>query len=77
MDEISTSSTGGRATVVILPEVQAWMTDLITTRFREQNPIRDAEILDTLQYARGITLSGDSLRHRVRGMPTVKSVIGV
>jgi hypothetical protein len=59
------------------PEVQAWMTDLITTRFRERNPITYAELLDTLQYTREITLSGDSLRHIVRGMPTVKSVIGV
>jgi hypothetical protein len=52
------------------------MTDLIT-RFREQNPITYAELLDTLQYTRSITLSADFLRHRVRGMPTVKSLIGV
>jgi hypothetical protein len=59
------------------PEVQEWTSHLITARFREHNPITYAELLDTLQYTREITLSGDSLRHIVRGMPTVKSVIGI
>jgi hypothetical protein len=53
------------------------MRDLIVQRFEEHNPITYAELLDTLQYAHNVILSGDSLRHIVRGMPTVKSVIGV
>jgi hypothetical protein len=53
------------------------MTDLIATRFREQNPITYAKLLDTLQYTREITLSGDFLRYIDRGMPTVKCVIGI
>jgi hypothetical protein len=62
----------------LLPlEAQAWMRDLIVQRFEEHNPITYAELLDTLQYAHNVILSGDSLRHIVRGMPTVKSVIGV
>jgi hypothetical protein len=53
------------------------MRDLIIQRFQEQNPITYAELLDILQYTHNVLLSGDSLRHLIRGMPTVKSVIGV
>jgi hypothetical protein len=57
--------------------VQEWISDLIVARYEQQNPITSAELLDTLQYAHEIALSGDTRRHIVRGMPTVRSVIGI
>jgi hypothetical protein len=53
------------------------MSNLIMARYDQQKPITYAELLDSLQDIHGITVSGDTLRHIVRGMPTVKSVIGI
>jgi hypothetical protein len=52
------------------------MRELVQSPFRERQPITYAEILDGLEYHYQVVLSGDSLRHIVRNMASIKSVVG-
>jgi hypothetical protein len=52
------------------------MAELVTSHVRERRPLTYAELLDLLQYNHRIILSGDTLRHIVRDMPQIKSIVG-
>jgi hypothetical protein len=54
-----------------------WMLDLTRSRFESRNPITDAELLDLLQTHHDVSLSADTLRHIIRNLEGVKSVIGI
>jgi hypothetical protein len=74
----SLSSTGQLGRPPLLPEErQSLMIEFVNTRCAEQNPVTYAELLDGLEYDHGIIMSGDSLRHIVRSMTTLKSVVGI
>jgi hypothetical protein len=53
------------------------MVDLIALRCNECRPITYTELLDTLQYDHETVLSSDTLRHIVRNLPQVKSIVGI
>jgi hypothetical protein len=59
------------------PEVLTWMENLVVTRLNEHRPITYPELLDMLQYAHNIVISGNTLRHIVRRMANIKTIIGV
>jgi hypothetical protein len=62
----------------VLPEdVRNWVTEVVHVRCAEHNPVTYAELLDGLEYDHGIIMSGDSLRHIVRSMTMLKSVVGI
>jgi transposase len=61
----------------LLPEdVLHWVTDFVRERCAQHRPVTYGELLDRLQFNYEIVLSGDSLRHIVRSMPLIKSVVG-
>jgi hypothetical protein len=72
------SSTGqlGRQPL-LLEEAQSWMIEFVHTRCAEHNAVTCAELVDSLEYDHGIIMSGDSLRHIVRSMATVKYLVGI
>jgi hypothetical protein len=58
-------------------EIEQWITDLVHERFHQQKPITFAELLDTLQYQHSVVVSLDYLRHVIRRLDTVKTVVGI
>jgi hypothetical protein len=50
--------------------------DLVRSRFREQSPITYSEFLHLLQYQHGILICADILRHMIRNIASVKTIIG-
>jgi hypothetical protein len=68
-------STGRPA--LLSEEIKQWMMDLITSRFAERKPITYAEIVDLLQYQHNLIITADSLRHIIRDMEGIKSIIGI
>jgi hypothetical protein len=62
---------------ILSPEVRQWMVKLVTRRVQEDRAITYAELLDRLQSSHEIVISGDTLRHVVRNMSQIKSIIGV
>jgi hypothetical protein len=72
------SSIGQLGRPPLLPEeAQSWMSEFVHTRCAEHNPVTYAELLDGLECDHGIIMSGDSLRHIVRSMTTLKSVVRI
>jgi hypothetical protein len=53
-----------------------WLENLIRTRFEEQKPITYVEVLDSLQYDCQVVLTADTLRHIIRHMESVKTIVG-
>jgi hypothetical protein len=53
------------------------MIEFVHTRCAEHHPVRYAELLDGLEYDHGIIMSGNTLRHIVRSMTTLKSVVRI
>jgi hypothetical protein len=53
-----------------------WLDNLIRTRFKERKPITSAEVLDSLQYDRQVVLTADTLRHIIRQMESVETIVG-
>jgi hypothetical protein len=72
------SSTGELGRPQLLPEqAQSWMIEFVDTRCAEHNPVTSAERLDSLEYDHGVLMSGGSLRHIVRSMTILKSVVEI
>jgi hypothetical protein len=72
------SSTGQMGRPPLLPEeAQSLMIEHVHTRRTEHDPGTYAELLDSVEHWHGIILSDESLRHIVRSMTTVNSVIGI
>jgi hypothetical protein len=53
------------------------MIESVHTRCAEHNPVTYAELLDSLESYDWVILSGNSLRHIVRSMTTLKSVVRI
>jgi hypothetical protein len=53
------------------------MLELIRTRFDARNPVTYPKLVDLLQIHHQISISSDTLRHAIRNLDTVKSVIGI
>jgi hypothetical protein len=62
---------------ILKSDVVQWMVDLIISRVGEHHPVTYAELLDLRQYAHEVVISGETLRHIVRNMPQIKSIVGV
>jgi FAD synthase len=52
------------------------MLELIRTRFDARNPVTSIELVDLLQTHRQISISSDTVRHAIRNLETVKSLLG-
>jgi transposase len=48
---------------ILSPQIESWMQEVITARFREHRPITYTALIDMLQFSHDITISGDTLRH--------------
>jgi hypothetical protein len=59
------------------PEISAWIAGQVAERFQWNNPISYPELLDVLQYHFRIVISADTLRHRIRNIDSVKSLLGI
>jgi hypothetical protein len=60
----------------LIPEISAWIEGLVAERFQLNNPLTYAELLDVLEYHFSIVSSADTLRHRLRIIESVKSLLG-
>jgi hypothetical protein len=59
------------------PEISAWIASQVAERFQSNNLLSNPELLDALQYHFGIVISADTLRHRIRSIKSVKSLLGI
>jgi hypothetical protein len=59
------------------PEIPAWIAGQVAERFQSNDPLSYSELLDVLQYHFGIVISADTLRHRIRNIESVKSLVGI
>jgi hypothetical protein len=56
---------------------QQWMVNLIHSRFEARTSITYVELMDLLQTHHEVSICSDTLRHTIRNLDTVKSVIGI
>jgi hypothetical protein len=59
------------------PEIERWIETVVTERYEARNAVSYPELLDLLQYRHATVVSSDTLRHRIRSMPSVRSVLGI
>jgi hypothetical protein len=62
---------------ILSPDIESWIESLGRERDEAHIALSDMELLDLLQYHDSIVMSADTLRHRIRSMPSVRSVFGV
>jgi hypothetical protein len=58
-------------------DLKEWLVNLVNSRFHERKPISYSELLDLLQYDHHFAISADTLRHIVKSMDSIKTVIGI
>lgn len=54
-----------------------WMVDLTRDRFESRNPVTYPELLDLIQAHYDVSLCADTLRHIIRNLDAIKSVLGI
>jgi hypothetical protein len=59
------------------PEISAWIEGVIAERFRSNNPVTYGEPLGVFEYHFSIVMSADTLRHRLRNIESVTSLLGI
>jgi hypothetical protein len=62
---------------ILSPDVEGRIESVVRERYEAHTALSYMELLDLLQYHHSIVLSIDTLRHRVRPMPSVRSVLRV
>jgi hypothetical protein len=58
-------------------EIERWIETVVKERYEARAAISYSELLDLLQYRHATVVSSDTLRHRIRSMPSVRSVPGI
>jgi hypothetical protein len=61
---------------VLSNELKLWIADLVHSRTLQRNPITDSELLDLLESQHQVVLCADTLRHVIRNMDSVKTIVG-
>jgi hypothetical protein len=61
---------------ILSDELKRWIARLVNSRTLERNPITYAELLDLLESQHQVVLCADTLRHAIRKMDSVKTIIG-
>jgi hypothetical protein len=62
---------------ILSPDMEGWIESVVRERYEASTALSDMELLDLLQYHHYIVMSADTLRHRIRSMSSVRSVVGV
>jgi hypothetical protein len=62
---------------ILSPVIGDWIQSVVSERYETHIIISSMELLDLLQYHHSIVMSADTLRHRIRSLPSVRSILGV
>jgi hypothetical protein len=62
---------------ILSPDIEGWIESVVRERYEAHTALSYIELPDLLQYHHSIVMSADTLRHRIRSMPSVRSVLGV
>jgi hypothetical protein len=58
-------------------DIECWIESVVRERYEVHTAFSSMELLDLLEYHDSIVMSADTLRHRIRSIPSVRSVLGV